>query len=127
MAKRTRKQKNRDENAALLIGALAIVCQIEHWWGYVALAAGVAASAYIGLRLRRRYERTHTAPPAPRMGRPAKSRTERRSAECAGTDHDICTDRVCNCRCGHPGRTAKREPVPASSAPPLPADDVPPF
>jgi hypothetical protein len=125
--RRTRKQKNRDENLAIIIGASAIVVTVEHWWGYVLLAACATVAAYLGLRLRRRQQERPEPAPAPRMAKPKRGATTRLSSECAGGDHDACFDRVCTCPHPHTGRKAKVPAATASPAFPYPADDIPPF
>jgi hypothetical protein len=121
--RKTRKSKSDETTAAFIVAAAAVFAiYTAHLWGWVCVTAAIALVSYAAGRRRKR----HRAPAArrpPRLRAPrGRRRTVTLSAACAGNDHPLCRDRLCNCLCDHP----HRQRAYAGDAP-LPADDVPPF
>jgi hypothetical protein len=118
--RRTRTRRTRrdyDRDTAVALGATALICQIEGWWGYAILASAVAIASYLGLCFRRRQIARRTPVRKPQARKPKPGRVRRLSSECAGNDCLVCVDRKCDHACGHPA--LKKYPRPA------PADEIP--
>jgi hypothetical protein len=130
MTGRRNSKKNNRYDAFLITTAVAFGAIVTaHYWAIVTIAVTLIGLAYVAGRHSRHVPPGRTALPKPRPA-PKKRRihTVKISAECAGNDHLICTDKRCQCsRCDHPA--LKSYPLPADRIPATPAGhpDTPPF
>lgn len=120
--RRNKKQESR-YNAFLITTAVAFGAIVTaHYWAIVTIAVTLIGLSYLAGRnhARRSYKapqrRTTTQSTRQAKPKPKRLKVVRISAECAGNDHLVCTDKRCQCsRCDHP----------ALKSYPLPADRIP--
>jgi hypothetical protein len=117
--RKSKKAKRYDAFLITTLSAFAAIV-ISHYWAIVIIGLTLLGLAYVAGRYHGRNKpqrRITKAAPKPR----AKKQSWKMvwSAECAGGDHTICSDRFCTCTCNHPAR------LPADRVPTVYPDKVP--